>query len=91
MLTLRGQFSSPRADSMKEHPMTDSTTPEGSNPPTETSGKPEQADETTPQREGRTGDPTKDGESLPNSTTEAAPLSTSTDGGLDGGDPGVEE
>jgi hypothetical protein len=51
---------------------------------------PEQVEETT-QREGRTDDPTRGGEELPNSTTDAAPLSDSTDGGLDGGDPGVEE
>ena len=64
--------------------MTDSTTPEGANPPID---EPDQAN----QRKGRTDDPTRDGEELPNSTTEAAPLSDSTDGGLDGGDPGVEE
>ena len=70
--------------------MTDSTTPEGSNPPADKSGKPEQADETT-RRDDRAKDPTRGGEELPNSTTDAAPLSNSTDGGLDAGDPGVEE
>ena len=67
--------------------MTDSTTPEGANPGT---GTDKQAGKTAEQDD-RTKDPTKDGAALPNSTTDAAPLSDSTDGGLDGGDPGVEE
>jgi hypothetical protein len=88
-LSLRGPFLGIhlRVDSMKEHPMTDSTAPDGSTMPAD---DPEQVEETT-QREGRTDDPTRGGEELPNSTTDAAPLSDSTDGGLDGGDPGVEE
>lgn len=65
--------------------MTDSTLPDGSTPPT---GEPERepADETK-QTDDRTVDPTRtgDGDGPP------APLTESTDGGLEGGDPGVEE
>lgn len=69
--------------------MTDSTLPDGSTP---SPGKPErepadetkQTDETT-QADDRTVDPTTTGDDS------AAPLTESTDGGLEGGDPGVEE
>jgi hypothetical protein len=80
----------PRADLMKEHPMTDSTEPDGSNPDAGQPGQPSQPDEAL-EGERQPKDPTKEGEKLPNSTTDAAPLSNSTDGGLESGDPGVEE
>lgn len=67
--------------------MTDSTAPDGSSPMPEerdTAGETSHGDE-------QTQDPTKEGETLPESTTNAAPLSDSTEGGLEGGDPGVEE
>lgn len=67
--------------------MTDSTAPEGT---AKDPDSPEVASETQPDDE-RTVDPTRDGDDLPGSTTSAAPLTDSTDGGLDGGDPGVEE
>ena len=37
------------------------------------------------------GERTPEGEDTPGSPTSAEPLTDSTDGGLDGGDPGVEE
>ena len=67
--------------------MTDSTAPDGSTPASDAR---DIAGETT-QDDEQTKDPTKEGESLPESTTDAAPLSDSTEGGLEGGDPGVEE
>jgi hypothetical protein len=79
---------------MKEQPMTDSTTPEGSNP---TPDEPGRADETRKQAEDRSVDaaqPDEDmqaGEDTQGPATSAAPMTDSTDGGLDGGDPGVEE
>ncbi|RXZ68296.1 hypothetical protein [Agromyces albus] len=67
--------------------MTYSTAPDGS---TQDPDSPEVAPETKPD-EDRTVDPTRADDDLPGSTTSAAPLTDSTDGGLDGGDPGVEE
>ena len=70
--------------------MTDSTMPDGSNP---VSGDPEEADETT-QTDDRSDDRApsgKDTQDTPGSPTSSAPLTVSTDGGLEGGDPGVEE
>ena len=67
--------------------MTDSTAPDGSTPTRDESEQPEDAQ----QDDTRTEDPTRGGEDLPASTTDAAPLTDSTDGGLEGGDPGVEE
>lgn len=70
--------------------MTDSTEPDGSTPDAGQPGQPGQPDEAL-ESERQPKDPTKQGEKLPKSTTDAAPLSNSTDGGLDAGDPGVEE
>jgi hypothetical protein len=67
--------------------MTDSTMPDGSTPVT---GDPEEADETT-QTDDRSDDRAASGEDTPGSPTSSAPLTDSTDGGLEGGDPGVEE
>src|SRR5688500_11031246 len=49
----------PSADLMKEHPMTDSTTPQGSNPATD---QPGEADETRKQAEDQSADTTQAGE-----------------------------
>ena len=68
--------------------MTDSTTPQGSNPTTD---EPGQADETRKQAEDQSADATQSGEDTHGAATDAEPLNDSTDGGLEGGDPGVEE
>jgi hypothetical protein len=73
---------------MKEHPMTDSTTPEGSNPATD---EPGQADATRKQADDRPVDAAQADEETHGAATDAEPLNDSTDGGLEGGDPGVEE
>jgi hypothetical protein len=71
--------------------MTDSTMPDGSNPD---SGDSDEADETTQDDETTQADRVPSGaetQDKPGSPTSSAPLTDSTDGGLEGGDPGVEE
>ncbi|WP_350348928.1 hypothetical protein ABIQ69_03025 [Agromyces sp. G08B096] len=80
--------------------MTDSTTPNGTNDD-ETAGLGSEArnDSDTEQTTGsqsadteqRTGEPREPNPDRPGAQGNDQPMSESTDGGLDGGDPGVEE
>ena len=64
--------------------MTDSNLPDDVTPLPDRPRIPEEADDATGER-------TPAGEDTPGSPTSAEPLTDSTDGGLEGGDPGVEE
>ena len=69
--------------------MTDSNLPDDVTPMPDRPRIPEEPD--VPEPDDGSGERTPAGEDTPGSPTSAEPLTDSTDGGLDGGDPGVEE